>query len=102
MWKELLLQGFEIPLEQADSFFVEDEDAMYNGFFQLSQDKNNWGWFYLLTQELALFKPYYPLGRTEDKDFKKLKLESSYILQNSVCLVITAKITAPVVGRVAK
>ncbi len=79
MWKELLLQGFEIPLEQADSFFVEDEDAMYKGFFQLSQDKNNWGWFYLLTQELALFKPYYPLGRSEDKDFKKLKLESSYI-----------------------
>ena len=78
-WKELLLRGFGIPFEQTDQFFVEDEDVLYNGFFQLSQDKSNWGWFYLLTQELALFRPYYPLGCNDDKAFKKLKLESDYV-----------------------
>lgn len=78
-WKELLLQGFCIPLEQADQFFVENENVLYNGFYQLAQDKNNWGWFYLLTQELALFKPYYSLGCPDDKAFKKLKLESDYV-----------------------
>jgi len=78
-WRELLLRGFGIPSDQADKLFVEDEDVLYNGFFQLSQDKSNWGWFYLLTQELALFKPYYPLGCSEDKAFRKLKLESNYV-----------------------
>lgn len=78
-WKELLLRGFGIPTNQADKLFIEDENALYNGFFQLSQDKSNWGWFYLLTQELALFKPYYPLGCPEDKAFKRLKLESDYV-----------------------
>ncbi len=78
-WKELLLRGFGIPSDQADTLFVENEDVLYNGFFQLSQDKSNWAWFYLLTQELALFKPYYPLGCPEDKAFKKLKLESDYV-----------------------
>lgn len=78
-WKELLLRGFGIPSDQADKLFVEDEDVLFNGFFQLSQDKSNWGWFYLLTQELALFKPYYPLGCPEDKLFKKLKQESDYV-----------------------
>ncbi len=78
-WKELLLRGFEIPIEQADQFFVEDENILYSFFYQLSQDKRNWGWFYLLTQELALFEPYYPLGCSDDKAFKKLKLESDYV-----------------------
>ncbi len=78
-WKELLLRGFGIAAEQVDQFFVQDEDSFYNYFFQLSQDKNIKEWFYLLTQELALFKPYYSLGCSDDKTFKNLKLESDYV-----------------------
>lgn len=78
-WKELLLQGFGIPIEQSEQFFFEDEKALYDGFYQLAQDQSNWGWFYLLAQELALFKPYYPLGCPEDKAFKKLKRDYNYV-----------------------
>lgn len=78
-WKELLLRGLGIPSDEAEKLFVENENVLYDCFFKLSQDKSNWGWFYLLTQELALFKPYYPLGCSEDKAFRKLKLESNYV-----------------------
>ena len=78
-WKELLLQGFGIPTEQAEQFFFENEKELYDGFYQLAQDKSNWGWFYLLAQELALFRPYYPLGCAEDKAFRKLKREFDYV-----------------------
>ena len=78
-WKEIILKCASVPDEYCDQYFVEDEDILYTGIFQLAQDKTNWGWFYLLTQELALFEPYSPLGSAEDKNYKKLKQESDYV-----------------------
>ena len=78
-WKETLLKGIDVAPELADKYFCEDEKLLYDGIFQLAQDKNNWGWFYLLTEELSLFVPYAPLGSPYDKAFKKLKLESQYV-----------------------
>lgn len=78
-WKNDILQGFEVPSEIGEKYFIEDEDLLYNGIYQLSQDRNNWGWLYLVAQELALFDPYFPLGCTEDKSFKGLKKESDYV-----------------------
>ena len=78
-WKDTLLAGIGISSELADKYFIEDEDLLYNGIYQLAQDKSNWRWFYLLTLELALFQPYSTLGLLEDKAFKKLKLESNYV-----------------------
>lgn len=78
-WKDVLLAGIGVSPELAGKYFVEDEDLLYNGIYQLAQDKSNWRWFYLLTQELALFQPYTALGSLEDKAFKKLKLESDYV-----------------------
>lgn len=45
----------------------------------LSKDKENYVWFYLLTQELALFKPYFTLGCEHDDEFKKLKQQYDYV-----------------------
>ena len=78
-WKETLLKGIDVAPELADMYFCEDEKLLYDGIIQLAQDKNNWGWFYLLTEELSLFVPYTPLGSSYDKAFKKLKLESQYV-----------------------
>ncbi len=78
-WKETLLKGMDVSPELADKYFFEDEKLLYDGINQLAQDKSNWGWFYLLTEELSLFVPYAPLGSPYDKVFKKLKLESQYV-----------------------
>ena len=78
-WKRYIIKGIGVQPELADQYFVEDENIIYDGIYQLAKDKKNWGWFYLLTQELALFDPYNELGCADDKKFKKLKLESNYI-----------------------
>ena len=78
-WKRIIVNGIGATADLADQYFVENEDLLYNGIFELAKDKSNWGWFYLLTQELALFKPYYALGLLEDKEYKKLKMKSDYI-----------------------
>ena len=78
-WKATLLAGIGVSPELTNDYFVEDEDLLYNAIYQLAQDKSNWRWFYLLVQELALFKPYIRLGSPDDKSFKYLKLESNYV-----------------------
>ncbi len=78
-WKHMILIGNKIDPDMASDYFVEDEGLLYEGIYQLTNDKNNWGWFYLLTQELALFKPYSEMRISEDKIFKKLKQESDYV-----------------------
>lgn len=78
-WKQIIVSGIGATEDLADKYFVEDEELLYNGIFELAKDKSNWRWFYLLTQELALFKPYCALGLPEDKDYKKLKVESDYL-----------------------
>lgn len=83
-WKSIITNGIGLTPELAAQYFIEDEDYLYNGIFQLSQDKSNWRWFYLLTQELALFEPYIALGSDSDKEFKKLKVETDYVTDQFV------------------
>ena len=78
-WKTAILKCAGVPDEYFDTYFVEDEDILYEGIFQLAKDRTNWSWFYLLTLEMALFKPYYALGTGNDKKYKKLKQESDYL-----------------------
>lgn len=78
-WKHIIVKGIGATADLADKYFVENENLLYDGIFELAKDKGNWGWFYLLTQELALFKPYCALGLPEDKEYKKLKVESVYL-----------------------
>lgn len=78
-WKQIIVNGIGAPRELAEKYFVEDEELLYDGIYELAKDKNNWGWFYLLSQELALFKPYSALGVSGDKEYKKLKPESDYL-----------------------
>lgn len=78
-WKQIIVNGIGATADLADRYFVEDEDLLYDGIYELAKDKTNWGWFYLLTQELSLFKPYCALGLPEDKEYKKLKVESDYL-----------------------
>ena len=78
-WKEILLKGIDASPELEKNYYIEDEELLYDGIYQLAKDKNNWRWLYLLTQELSLFVPYLPLGSSNDKEYKKLKLESQYV-----------------------
>ena len=78
-WKQIIVNGIGATADLAEKYFVENEDLLYDGIFELAKDKANWEWFYLLTQELALFKPYCALGLPEDKEYKKLKVESDYL-----------------------
>ena len=39
----------------------------------MQDTEENRRWFYLLTSELVVFKPYYPLGSKDDGDFKKIQ-----------------------------
>ena len=78
-WKSTIIKCVGVPEEYAENYFVEDEDNIYDSVFQLSKEKKNWRWFYLLTQELSLFKPYFPLETENDGVFKKLKQTSDYV-----------------------
>lgn len=78
-WRSCILTGANLPPEMESEFFLEDEDRLYDGFYELSKDKNNYNWFYLFTQELSLFKPYSSLGCEYDDEFRKLKVESDYV-----------------------
>ena len=78
-WKKILLGGLNLPPEISEVYLIEDEDILYDGIYKLAKDKENWRWFYLMTQELILFKLYNGLGVKKDKEFGKLKQESDYI-----------------------
>ena len=78
-WRSYIISGAGVPIEYASQYFVEDEELLYDGIYELSKNKENYGWFYLLTQELALFEPYFTLGVEEDAKYKKLKLQYDYV-----------------------
>lgn len=78
-WKKGILSGANIPHEYEAQYFVEDEDMLFDGIYELAKDKSNFGWFYLLTQELALFEPYCALGGDDDSEYKKLKRQYDYV-----------------------
>lgn len=70
-WKSRILSG--LGIDSLD-YFVSDEKAIYSAFCSIEQTEENLRWFYLLTMELVVFEPYYPLGVEEDSVFKKLHL----------------------------
>lgn len=74
-WKNRIVSGFGYE----EGYFVEDEEYMYDGFFALSKQPEHRNWFYLMTMELALFKPYHDLGPELDSKYKKLKRSANYI-----------------------
>ena len=78
-WRKYIIAGLNCPPELENEYFVEDEDILFDGLYKLSKDRSNYGWFYLLTQELALFTPYFPLRCEYDSDFKKLKFQNDYV-----------------------
>ena len=75
-WKSRVLLGQ--TMDNTD-YFVRDEDLLYEGLFELSKDKDNLTWLYLMGTELVLFTPYHPLGMERDKEFCKLKEEYDYV-----------------------
>lgn len=78
-WRSNIIAGVKLAPEFEAQYFVDDEDMLFDGLYELAKDKTNFGWFYLLVQEFALFEPYFPLGCEKDSDFKKLKLRYDYV-----------------------
>lgn len=76
IWKSRILLG-QSP-EKID-YFIYDEDMLYDGLFELSKDKDNLTWLYLMGTEMVLFEPYRPLGTSRDKEFSKLNVEYDYV-----------------------
>ena len=77
MWKESLCNSFNVSEEE---LFINDEVDIYKKFFELDYSKEDKSWFYTLTVNMALFKPYYPLNTDEDKAFSKLKRKYDYAI----------------------
>lgn len=69
LWKEGILSGIGIDTYE---YFITDEKKIYDAFNQIEQNDDNLRWFYLLSMELIVFKPYYSLGSMYDNRFKKL------------------------------
>lgn len=88
-WRNGILSGANIPHEYATEYFVEDEDLLYDGIYELAKDKSNFGWFYLLTQELALFEPYCALGGDDDSEYKKLKRQYDSLTFRTLHILLT-------------
>ena len=72
IWKERIIAGLDVDFPD---YFCTDEEAIYRSLCSVEQTKENLEWFYLMTMELVVFKPYYPLGVAGDTEFKKLKLD---------------------------
>ncbi len=76
LWKDRITMG---QAQDKSNYFVQDEDLLYDGLFELSKDKSNLTWLYLMGTEMVLFEPYRPLGVSKDKEFVKLKSEYDYV-----------------------
>lgn len=74
-WKLNIVAGFA----KDDTFFITDEEKLYEGILATSKDRENIRWLYLVAAELSLFEPYHPLGTGKDKSFGKLKKEYDYV-----------------------
>lgn len=70
LWQDRILKGMGTD---DISYFVTDENGIYDVFYKMAQSEENLKSFYLLSMELIVFKPYYPLGSEYDSEFKKLK-----------------------------
>ena len=70
--------------EEPATYFIHDEDWLYNELYKFAGYNRNHRWIYVMTMELCLFKPYSPIGSENDKSYKGLKLESDYIKEQYV------------------
>lgn len=71
-WKARILSGIGIDLLD---IVARNEKEIYKFLCSIDQTEENLRGFYLLTMELVVFKPYYPLGIADDSIFKKLHCE---------------------------
>lgn len=69
-WHDRIISGMAA---NSRGYFITDEKKIYDSFYALEQNEDNLRWFYLMTMELVVFKPYYPLGTNEDGEFQKLR-----------------------------
>lgn len=71
-WKNAIISGLGVD---SMDYFVADEDLIYKVFNSIDQTEENLRCFYLLAMELVVFRPYYPLGVSNDTKFKKINME---------------------------
>ena len=83
-WRRYILTGMNVSSDFESEFFVDDENELFDVIYRLSKDSANFSWFYLLTQELALFEPYTALGCEYDSEFKKLNADYDYVADQFV------------------
>lgn len=75
LWQKQILEPIPLKQEAKDRFFL--SEASVSSYFR---DKNDGSYQDLVVMEAGLFKPYFPLGKTEDdKEFSKLKYSGDYL-----------------------
>ena len=69
LWKSQIING---PGMNSQEYFVDNDKEIYSEICSIDPTEENLRWFYLLTMELVLFKPYFALGAQSDDKFVKL------------------------------
>ena len=70
--------------EEAESYFIHDEQLLYDELYRFARDYRGRRVICVLTMELCLFQPYIPLNSENDKEYKGLKIEADYIKEHYV------------------
>jgi len=76
-WKgstETLLMSQTINLDGFDCSLITDYQTLKSHFLEITNNSENRLKLYLILLEVILFKPYYPLGITNNDQFKELKI----------------------------
>lgn len=81
-WLEEWEAALEIGLKERcllPSEYLLDSDELYKQFEDLAKEDPSKPWPFLVALEASLFAPYESLGGENDKEYKKLKLNSEYM-----------------------
>lgn len=78
-WKDLSMGG-----NSNSQYYIEDKELLYSYIRYEIENSQDTNWLYLITLEVSLFIPYFPLNSKKDRKIKRLKLESSYE-ENQIC-----------------
>ena len=75
-WQTQIVKGMNY---QDDDYFASDEKDLFAYLNGQRMSRENHRWIYLMTQELALFEAYQPLGSESDNAYHKLKFDDKSV-----------------------
>lgn len=77
-WKKSVVENLSSEVTYR-SFSFDTEKEIYDQILLEQEKGNNIFWLYVIALELLSFKPYFPLGSKEDKQYKGLRVTEDYM-----------------------